>query len=240
MELATKDDDRNALGGSPHVKDILSVVTFLALIISLFVRLAPHVAENVGLVVFATLTAYLAADFISGLFHWMGDTWGDPGMPVLGQAFIKPFRDHHVDQLEITRHDFLEVNGNNCFISLPFALGAHCLPFDDHWFWFFSSIFLGIFVSFIFCTNQFHKWSHMEDAPAVVKWLQDKHLILPPGHHSIHHAAPYATHYCITVGWMNGPLAAIGFYRRLERLVTKLTGAVPRESDAKIAAANAS
>jgi ubiquitin-conjugating enzyme E2 variant len=207
-------------------------VTFLVLIITLFIRLAPFATENVTLVVLALLVSYLAADFVSGFFHWMGDTWGSTEMPVLGKAFVKPFRDHHIDQLEITRHAFLEVNGSNCLISLPFAFGAHCFPFESgHWFWLFLTVFLGTFVTWIFATNQFHKWSHMEDVPALVKWLQARHLILPPGHHAVHHAAPYAKYYCITVGWLNGPLDYVRFYPRLERLVSAVTGMVPREDE---------
>jgi ubiquitin-conjugating enzyme E2 variant len=240
MELVTKEEGRNAVGGSPHIRDILSVVAFLVLVIALFVRLAPHVAENVTISVIALLVAYLGADFISGLFHWMGDTWGTTDMPILGQAFVKPFRDHHIDQKEITRHGFIEVNGNNCLISLPFAFGAHYLPFQDgHWFWIFAATSMGTFVTWIFATNQFHKWSHMEDVPALVKWLQARHLILPPVHHSIHHSAPYAKYYCITVGWLNAPLDYIKFYRRLEWLVSKVTGMVPREDEVAVAARRA-
>ena len=56
-------------------------------------------------------------------------------------------------------------------------------------------------------------------------------MILPPEHHAIHHTAPYDTHYSITTGWMNRPLAAIRFYRGLEWMVTRVSGLVPRADD---------
>jgi hypothetical protein len=56
-------------------------------------------------------------------------------------------------------------------------------------------------------------------------------LILPPEHHAIHHSAPFTSHYSITTGWMNRPLAVIRFYRALEWAVTRLTGAIPRADD---------
>ena len=65
----------------------------------------------------------LAADLVSGMVHWAGDTLCDEDTPVLGRHFIRPFREHHVDPKAITRHDFIETNGNNCIASMP-VLGA--------------------------------------------------------------------------------------------------------------------
>ena len=62
-------------------------------------------------------------------------------------------------------------------------------------------------------------------------FLQRVHLILPPAHHQIHHTAPFNKYYCITVGWLNKPLAMIGFFPMLERLVTWATGLLPRQDD---------
>ncbi len=57
------------------------------------------------------------------------------------------------------------------------------------------------------------------------------HLILPPAHHRIHHTAPFNKYYCITVGWLNKPLAMIAFFPTMERLVTWATGLLPRQDD---------
>jgi ubiquitin-conjugating enzyme E2 variant len=61
--------------------------------------------------------------------------------------------------------------------------------------------------------------------------LQRARLILTAKHHEIHHTAPYEHHYCITVGWLNQPLATIRFFRTLERIITAVTGALPRADD---------
>ena len=85
----------------------------------------------------------------------------------------------------------------------------------------------------VYGTNQFHKWAHEAQVGPVVRQLQRWKLILSPDHHELHHTAPYDRHYCITSGWLNTPLRAIGFFRGFEWLITALTGAQPRKDDLK-------
>jgi len=212
--------------------EITSIVVFAGLMFGLMWKLAPRAAEMPFLALTAMMLGYLGADFTSGFVHWAADTWGTPEWPVVGAALIRPFREHHVDQKEITRHDFIETNGNNCFISIGPAIGALCIAqFPGAALRFFFAAFLFFLVLWVFLTNQFHKWSHVETPSPMIDRLQRWHLILPRDHHQLHHTAPYSKHYCITVGWLNEPLYRIGFFPLLERIITATTGMVPREDD---------
>lgn len=219
--------------------DIASITVFFLVVGWQGIRLAEHTPEAPWLMVAAFAGGYLFADFVSGLFHWMADSWGKVETPLVGKAFLRPFREHHVDQKAITHHDFIETNGNNCLICLPVAIVVLFVPVDYSPAVFFLFAWLFWSMLWVFGTNQFHKWAHMEAPPKLVGFLQRWHLILPPDHHAIHHTAPYATHYCITTGWMNRPLAAIGFYRAMEWAITAISGALPRADDIGAKAAQA-
>lgn len=229
-----RQQDAHALAGgySPAIRamEIAAIVSFVSLEAALVYRLRGNPYVGPWLVLSALLLGYLAADFVSGFVHWMGDTWGSTNMPVLGKAFIRPFREHHVDEKAITRHDFVETNGNNCLVSLPVAALALAMPQSGPW-WVFASAFMGAMIFWVMATNQFHKWSHLDEPPALVGFLQRVHLVLPPAHHNIHHTAPYNKYYCITVGWLNKPLTLIHFFPLAERLITWATGALPRQDD---------
>ena len=120
---------------------------------------------------------------------------------------------------------------------------------DSDYFYDSFLISLCIFVSF---TNEFHKvrnklfqifnddknlqWSHAygkDTYGPVVTNLQKMNVILPREHHRIHHVRPHHEYYCITTGWLDRPLETIQFWRRLEALITKVTGAIPRDDDMK-------
>jgi len=224
-----------------RVVEVVSIAAFWTMLGVLVYRVVPYMRAFGGLVGWAVFAGFLLADFSSGFVHWVADTWGSTSMPVLG-GFIRPFREHHVDPQAMTRHDYIETNGLNCMITLPTATGTLLLPLEIHGFvapLLFFDVCIGSAMLWIMMTNQFHKWAHLdpEATPKILRLLQRSGLILSPEHHAVHHQAPFATYYCITSGWLNRPLAKLNFFRILERVITQLTGAVPRRDDIGVEAA---
>jgi plasmanylethanolamine desaturase len=195
-------------------------------------RLAIHHQEIGGWLLVAGIAALIATDFLSGLVHWAADTYGDSSTPILGKTFIQPFREHHEDQFAITRHDFVETNGNNCIISLPLLMTACGMPVEaDCHVSLLGAPFLFFTAIYGLATNQIHKWAHQNRAPLPVRILQTLRLVLPPAHHAGHHSRPFTDNYCITNGWMNAPLNAIGFFTGAEWLIARVSGIKARAHD---------
>ena len=171
-----------------------------------------------------------AADFGSGLVHWSADTWGRDDLPLIGPRLLVPFRVHHINPDDFLRRRFIETNGDVAFLAIPILLGFLAVPLETAWG---GAVAVG---GFAFCgigmmTNQIHQWAHRRSPPRAIRALQDCGLVLGRAEHAVHHERPYDVQYSITTGWCNRPLEAIGFFRRLEAVITRLTGVRPRHDD---------
>ncbi|XP_066598811.1 plasmanylethanolamine desaturase 1 [Prorops nasuta] len=194
--------------------------------------------ENSSLIAVAALCGIITADFGSGFVHWAADTWGSVELPILGKNFIRPFREHHIDPTSITRHDFIETNGDNFMVTIPILskltwdfVTLSEIEIERKFLWICYWFLLAIFVAM---TNQIHKWSHTYfGLPAWVVWLQECRVILPRKHHRVHHVAPHETYFCITTGWLNWPLEKLQFWCILEIIIEKTLGHKPRADDLK-------
>lgn len=221
-----------------RTQEIVSIVICTSLFIVNGAALLSRVeVAHLPTILFATFFGILTADFLSGLVHWGADTWGSVDLPVFGAAFIRPFREHHIDPTSITRHDFIETNGDNFMLpTLPlfylyYKLMSSPTFYQQNVGAIYFTFLLAIFVAM---TNQIHKWSHTYfGLPGWVSLLQKYRIILPTKLHRIHHVSPHQTYYCITTGWLNWPLEYLGFWRMLESWVESSTGYQPREDDFK-------
>jgi len=178
----------------------------------------------------ALLGGLAAADAASGLVHWAADTWGRDDCPVIGPRLLVPFRVHHVNPDDFLRRRFVDTNGEVAGVAVPILLALLAVP-RDHPMGQAVAVFGLGFCGLGVLTNQIHQWAHMPAAPAPVRALQACGLFLGHTEHAAHHGRPYDRRYCITTGWCNAPLDAIGFFRRLESAITRVTGATPRHDD---------
>ena len=153
---------------------------------------------------------WLATDLLSGLLHWAFDSWGSSNTPVIGNAFIRPFREHHVDPQAMARHDFVETHGASCLAALPFLAVTSLMPLEGVASFLTQACLLAVALGAL-ATNQCHKWAHMDEVatPIVVRWLQRCRLVLPRWHHQLHHSPPFNTHFCMSSGWCNALFNAL-------------------------------
>ena len=171
-----------------------------------------------------------AADLGSGLVHWGADTWGRDDLPVIGRRLLVPFRVHHVNPDDFLRRSFIDTNGDVALVTIPAIAALLQIPLEAAWGGP-AAVFGAGLCGFGMMTNQIHQWAHMPSPPWPVRWLQDSGVILGRAQHATHHARPYDAHYCITTGWCNRPIEALGLFRRIEICVTRMTGARPRHDD---------
>ena len=216
------------MGALARVLEAASMVGAAVLVIWHAVRFlerAPDVlAWWTPIVVVAALAG---ADLLSGVVHWLADTWGSESLSIVGPRFIRPFRVHHLNPDDFLDRRFIDANGDVATLTLPVLLGALAVPLDSN-----AGRILALFLVSLCAsalpTNQAHQWAHRPTAPRLVVRLQRVGLLLGPRAHARHHQPPYTTNYCILTGWCNRPLAAIGFFPALERAITALTGLRPR------------
>lgn len=229
----------NLYSTGKRVQEVICVYSCIGLmLINLYLILKHLRMDRISEVIFSAICGIVTADFGSGFVHWAADTWGSIELPIIGKNFLRPFREHHIDPTSITRHDWIETNGDNFMIGIPILLKLTLIFYNSSSteiqaeypfcaYLFLCSIFVAI-------TNQIHKWSHTYfGLPVWVQILQNYHIILPRKHHRIHHVAPHESYFCITTGWLNWPLEKIKFWSTLESLVTFFTGYKPREDDLK-------
>jgi plasmanylethanolamine desaturase len=191
---------------SHRVFELISVGAFIgfagALARGVVVEVGDRLSWPVGLLIVGlVLAAYAVADLASGIVHFLLDNFGSPETPVIGQKFVKPFRDHHVDPMAMTHGDFIAVNADNVFVCLPVIIPAFfLLDVGRHPYW---GVFIIGLVAGVIMTNQLHKWAHMPSVPRLVAIAQRSGVVLSKEHHSVHHSGAYDSNYCITWGHLD-------------------------------------
>jgi hypothetical protein len=163
----------------------------------------------------------LAADFITGLMHWLEDSYGREDWPVVGQAVIAHNREHHARPRSFLAHGVWRSIDLQVGIALP-ALGALWLA---GW----LTPCAALVVALLVAANVVHRWAHATPAEngRIITWLQRLRLVQDRRHHGLHHGRGPGRHYCAITPWLDPILDRMGFWRSLERAVQALTGVAP-------------
>jgi len=169
-----------------------------------------------ALLVFLQIIAvWLVTDFLSGVFHWLEDAYGNPSWPIIGRHVTKPnILHHYAPRAFVTNSWFLS---SRLLLAICAGLTALTLALGVFNWMIALSMVLGL------NANQVHKWSHRsrrENGP-VVRLLQRLHLIQSPSHHHRHHVLGKDSHYCVLTDFLNPILDGVGFWRGLERLIAR-------------------
>jgi hypothetical protein len=209
---------------APYVETI-GIVFAVVLWISLArrVAIATIALDSPISTLLTVLCGLILADAVSGFVHWFADTFFEETSPLIG-SMIAPFREHHRDPLAMTRHGFLELNGNNCLFLVP-VLGSA-------W-WFgptdpesdtaaFGYSLLLTFAMTITATNQFHRWAHEPQPPRIARFLHRLGFAISPAHHARHHAPPHRSAYCVTNGWANRLADRLQIFAIAEKVLVAL------------------
>jgi hypothetical protein len=153
-------------------------------------------------------SAWLAADFAAGVFHWIEERYGDPSWPIVGKLVIEPNILHHTDQMRFTHGSYWTRNWTTIMPSMAVAAVAACLGL--YW--------LSLVFVIVSQANEIHCWSHQK-CNRFIRGLQLLGVLQSPEQHKTHHRIPFDTSFCTMTDILNPVLNSIGFWRYAEAVV---------------------
>ena len=120
----------------------------------------------------ATPLGLVWSDLVTGMLHWIADTYGSENTPVLGPSVVKPFRLHHLYPRDICTHNLVTTLGNSCILAVPaLSLSLYLIWLMPESRWLAVAVFcLSVLAAGTVLTDLFHKWAHQE-RPSARLWL---------------------------------------------------------------------
>lgn len=165
------------------------------------------------------------ADLISGLIHWLEDTYCSDNLGgFIGNQICDPNIDHHIlPSSTFSNNKFINRNWIQ-WLSGFIVLLLTVLIFGYCSWQFLLIVFISSF------GNEIHCWQHTKTNHPVVNFLFDSQLIFSKQGHAKHHKHPYMSYYCIIIGFNNAWMERVNFWRRLESVIS-LFGVKPNRSN---------
>lgn len=162
------------------------------------------------------LSAWLAADLVTGMVHWWEDRYGNPEWPILGAYVVEPNIRHHTDQRDFLAGGYWHRNWTTI---VPAAVAAAALlAVGSRW--------GALVAAFSSQANEIHGWAHQR-CSRPIRGLQLLGVICSQEGHARHHRSPFSTDFCVMTDITNPVLGWLGFWQILEALIGML-GIQPR------------
>lgn len=172
------------------------------------------------MIILKILTAWLAADFISGVVHWFEDHILD------GSFKSRILAEIHIDNQFHHRRPSLMLENSlwgNINTSAPYAWTASAILYLCG-----VPLILWLSVFFVSFVNITHRWAHTPRVKLhpVIQFLQWTGLFISMRQHGEHHIVDRRLaekenserRYCAMTSWLNPVLDRIGFFSALEYL----------------------
>lgn len=195
-----------------------------------------------GIAVYTAMTLWFGAWLVLNLAH-AGD-WPWLLLPtallalfladLMSERVISIAREHHLHPHHIVGYGIRDYIAYSAWptmimlgpIGMPISLLASPSPVLFH-------VMTVVFImsACMYFGTYAHRLGHKKSDWAIVRLLQRCHFLIDVRHHNVHHRDNHDVHYCVINGWANFVCDRIGFWRWLERVIHRLTGAVPREND---------
>jgi ubiquitin-conjugating enzyme E2 variant len=180
---------------------------------------------NVAIVILQAAGIWLLTDFLSGLFHWLEDAYGNPYWPLFGRHVTKPnILHHYIPRAFVTNSWFLS---SRLLILICTSIVVVTLTIGVFNWMVAMAVLIGV------NANQVHKWSHRtrHENGWLITLLQRAKLIQSPSHHHRHHIFGKDSHYCVLTDFLNPILDRVRFWRGLEWLIALTTGVRRRDDE---------
>jgi hypothetical protein len=166
----------------------------------------------------------LLADLVTGLFHWVEDSYFDYclDLPFLG-GVAKHNEMHHYYPRSIVHYSPWE----NISTTIPFVAVFYIILYfavDERGWTEYGPLIWSALLLTAF-SNVFHRCCHMRPCEngAVVRGLQRCGIMVSNDHHRSHHVQT-DSRYCVITEYSNHLWDGIGLWRGLEKVVEVVTG----------------
>jgi plasmanylethanolamine desaturase len=179
-----------------------------------------------GIVFIGEIAAVLlAADFASGVGHWLEDAYGRPDFPVTGGWITQKNILHHHDPRYFTKHNWWQSNWDLACLGVLIVLVAWGMGHLTWQVWMFAVLGAN--------ANEIHKLAHRtpRENGRVITLFQRLHILQSARHHAKHHTNPKDSHYCVITDFLNPFFDGIRFWGGMEWLLASTVGLRRRKDE---------